>query len=161
MDRRDRLIKERRHDPYEARGKPREPSACPTCHAVFHDGRWQWGHPAENAHDLVCPACQRVAEEMPAGILVLAGDFHLAHRVEILGLIRGVEERETKQHPLKRIMQVSECGDELQVTTCEASLARSIGDAIHHAYAGELDYHYPDDGGDVLRVHWERSTGAA
>jgi hypothetical protein len=155
LERRDRLIQERRHDPYEARRKPREPSACPTCHAVFHDGRWQWSRPAADARNLVCPACQRTAEQMPAGILRLSGDFHLAHRVEILGLIRGVEKREAKEHPLKRIMQVSECGEELEVTTCEAGLARSLGDAIHHAYKGELDYHYPD-GGDVLRVHWKR-----
>ena len=155
MTRRDRLIKERRHDPYQARGKPREPSACPSCHAVFHDGCWRWGQLPEGARDVVCPACQRAADGMPAGILVLSGDFHLAHRVEILGLIRGVEEREAKQHPLKRIMQVSESGEEFQVTTCEASLARSIGDAIHHAYQGELDYHY-SDGGNVLRVHWKR-----
>jgi hypothetical protein len=92
---------------------------------------------------------------MPAGILTLSGEFHLAHRKEILGLIRHVEERETKQHPLKRIMQVSETGDELQVTTCEAGLARSLGDAIHHAYRGELDYHYPEGAG-VLRVQWRR-----
>jgi hypothetical protein len=92
---------------------------------------------------------------MPAGILTLFGDFHLAHREEILGLIRRAEEREVKQHPLKRIMQISESGEELQVTTCEASLARSIGGAIHHAYQGELDYHYPDGEG-VLRVHWKR-----
>jgi hypothetical protein len=35
------------------------------------------------------------------------------------------------------------------------SLARSIGDAIHHAYQGELDYRYPEGSG-VLRVHWRR-----
>jgi len=155
VTRRDRLIRERRHDPYEARGKPREPSACPTCHAIFRDGRWQWDRPVADSQEVVCPACQRAADDMPAGILTLSGEFHLAHRKEILGLIRHVEEREAKQHPLKRIMQVSETGDELEVTTCEAGLARSLGDAIHHAYQGELDYHYPDGAG-VLRVQWRR-----
>ncbi len=155
MPRRDRLIRERRHDPYQSRGKPREPSTCPSCQAIFHEGRWQWARSAEDAHALICPACQRTADQMPAGILTLSGDFHLDHRKEILGLIRHAEEREAKQHPLKRIMQISESGGEMQVTTCEASLARSLGDAIHHAYQGELDYHYPDGGG-VLRVHWKR-----
>ena len=155
MPRRDRLIRERRHDPYEARGKPREPSVCPTCKAVFHDGRWQWARPAEDAHEVVCPACQRSSDQLPAGILTLSGSFHLEHRKEILGLIRHVEEREAKQHPLKRIMEISESGEEMQITTCEASLARSIGDAIHHAYRGELDYRYPEGSG-VLRVHWRR-----
>jgi len=155
MPRRDRLIRESRHDPYEARTKPREPSVCPTCKAIFHNGRWQWAPPAANAQEVVCPACQRTADDMPAGVLTLTGKFHLEHRVEILGLIRHTEEREAKQHPLKRIMQVSESGDAMEITTCEASLARTLGDAIHHAYNGEFDYHYPDGGG-VLRVHWKR-----
>jgi NMD protein affecting ribosome stability and mRNA decay len=109
----------------------------------------------EGAHEVVCPACQRISDEMPAGILTLSGKFHLEHRKEILGLIRHAEEREAKQHPLKRIMQVAESEEELEVTTCEASLARSIGNAIHHAYDGELDYKYPAGSG-VLRVHWTR-----
>jgi hypothetical protein len=154
MQRRDRLIQEHRHDPYEARSKPREPSACPRCHAIFHGGRWQWGQPAADAHEVVCPACLRVADDMPAGLLVLSGDFHLAHRPEILGLIRHVEEREAGQHPLKRIMRVTEADDEVTIATCEASLARAIGQAIHHAYQGELDFHYGD--GDLLRVRWHR-----
>ena len=92
---------------------------------------------------------------MPAGILTLAGRFHLEHRDEILGLLRHVEEREARDHPLKRIMQISEMGDEVEIQTCEANLARSLGDAVHRAYRGELDYHYPGEG-DVLRVRWER-----
>jgi hypothetical protein len=155
MPRRDRLIRERRHDPYEARGKVREPSACPSCEAIYRGGRWRWGRRTADAQDLVCPACQRIADDMPAGILTLAGDFHLSHRQEILGLIRHVEDREARQHPLKRIMRVSEGGDELEVTTCEAHLARSLGDAIHHAYQGDLEYHYPEGSG-VLRVRWSR-----
>ena len=155
MPRRDRLIRERRHDPYEARAKAREPSACPGCQAIYREGRWRWGRRTADSQVLVCPACRRIADGMPAGILTLRGDFHLAHRQEILGLIRHVEDREARQHPLKRIMQVSEAGDELEVTTCEASLARSLGDAIRHAYQGELDYEYPG-GGNVLRVRWNR-----
>jgi len=155
LSRRDRLIQESRHDPYEARTKPREPSVCPTCHAVFHDGRWQWAQPESDAHEVTCPACQRTADAMPGGILTLSGKFHLEHRAEILGLIRHTEEREVKQHPLKRIMEISETGDEMEVTTCEPNLARAIGDAVHGAYKGELDYHYPSGGG-VLRVRWTR-----
>jgi hypothetical protein len=49
----------------------------------------------------------------------------------------------------------SEAGDELLITACEASSARSIGAAIHHLYGGELDYHSSDDGG-ILRIHWKR-----
>jgi hypothetical protein len=52
-------------------------------------------------------------------------------------------------------MRVTESDDEVTIATCEASLARSIGEAIHHAYQGALDYRYPEDG-DLLRVRWSR-----
>ncbi|MDP6980799.1 MAG: hypothetical protein QF570_19725 [Myxococcota bacterium] len=41
MSRRDRLIQEHRHDPYQARAKLKEPSVCSGCQAAFHNGRWQ------------------------------------------------------------------------------------------------------------------------
>jgi hypothetical protein len=50
---------------------------------------------------------------------------------------------------------VIEQGDEVQIRTADADLARSLENAIHHAYQGELDYHYPGEG-DLLRVRWER-----
>jgi hypothetical protein len=155
VSRRDRLIQEREHDVYRTSKKLPDPSACKTCRAVYRKGRWQWGHPPVEAKPVLCPACHRIEDDMPAGILKLAGEFHLEHRAEILGLIRNIEERELKDHPLKRIIEVTEQGDEMQITTADADLARSLGTAIRHAYKGELDYHYPGEG-DVLRVRWER-----
>jgi hypothetical protein len=155
MARQDRRIREREHDPYKTRKKLADPSACTQCRAIYRDGRWQWGRAPVDAHPAVCPACQRIRDDCPAGLLTLAGRFHLEHRPEILGLLRHVEDREAKQRALKRIMAVEEIGDEIQVTTADASLARNLGDALHHAYQGELDYTYPEEGG-VLRVRWQR-----
>jgi hypothetical protein len=155
MVRLDRRICEREHDPYKARRKLADPSACTQCRAVYRDGRWQWGRAPVTAHPIVCPACQRIRDDCPAGLLTLAGKFHLEHRPEILGLLRHVEEREAKQRALKRIMAVEEIGEEIQVTTADASLARNLGDALHHAYQGDLDYTYPEEGG-ILRVRWQR-----
>jgi len=50
-------------------------------------------------------------------------------------------------------MQVSEPGEDLEVTTREASRVRSIGDALYHAYQGELEDHH-SDGTNVVRVPW-------
>jgi hypothetical protein len=155
VGRRDRLVQEREHDTYRTSKKLPDPSACSKCRAMYRNGRWEWGHPPVDANPVVCPACQRIQDDMPAGILTLVGKFHLEHRPEILGLLRNVEEREVKDHPLKRIIDVIEEGDEVQIRTADADLARSLGNAIHHAYRGELDYHYPGEG-DVLRVRWER-----
>ena len=155
MQRRDRLIREREHDPYKTRLKLEDPSACSECRVVYHNGRWQWGAPPADAKPVLCPACQRARDGEPAGILTLSGGFHLEHRAEILGLIRNIEEREAKAHAMKRIMAVVEHQDEVEITTSEQGLARSLGDALHHAYQGDLDYKYPDGGG-VLRVRWSR-----
>lgn len=155
MPRRDKLIREHEHDPYQTRKKLSDPSACTECHAMYRNGRWQWGHPPADAKPVLCPACRRGRDGLPAGILSLEGEFHLAHRAEVLGLIRNIEAREAKNHALKRIMTVEEEGQTLTVNTAHPGLARSLGDALHHAYRGELDYHYPEEGG-VLRVRWSR-----
>jgi hypothetical protein len=34
-------------------------------------------------------------------------------------------------------------------------MARAIGDAVQHAYKGELCYQYTDEA-DILRVAWKR-----
>jgi len=155
MTRRDRLIQDKDHDVYRTDKKLPDPSACETCHAIYRDGRWQWGPPPADARPVTCPACRRKEEGMPAGILKLVGRYQLEHRADMLGLIRNIEEREMKDHPLKRILEVTEQDDTVTITTADANLARSLGNAIHHAHQGELDYHYPGEG-DVLRLRWER-----
>ena len=122
---------------------------------MYRDGRWRWGSPPADAKRVLCPACQRIRDGYPAGRVSLSGDFVGEHREELVGLIRGVEERESKEHPLKRIMEIAESEDGLTVTTADSGLSRNIGDALERAYAGELDYEYPDDG-DLLRVRWVR-----
>jgi hypothetical protein len=41
------------------------------------------------------------------------------------------------------------------VTTTDIHLARGIGDALHSAYKGELEYHYNKEE-NLLRVEWRR-----
>ena len=48
---------------------------------------------------------------------------------------------------------LAELLDELAIS--QAELARSIGDAVHRAYKGELCYQYTDEA-NILRVVWER-----
>ena len=153
--RRDRLIREREHDPYRSRGKLPDPTACPECRAMYRDGRWAWGRPPADAHPTRCPACQRVRDDYPAGTLTVSGDFAAAHRSEILGLALNVEEREKAEHPLKRIMAVRDEEGGFQITTTDAGLARNIGDALQRAYEGDLDYRYADQE-TLLRVRWHR-----
>jgi NMD protein affecting ribosome stability and mRNA decay len=153
--RRDRLVQETRHDPYQAKMKLHEPTVCPDCGAVFHDGHWQWMERPAGAHEERCPACQRVHEEYPAGFVRIQGGFFGQHRDELLHCVRNEETREKAEHPLKRIMQIEEQDGGVLVTTTDIHLARGIGEALHHAYQGTLEYHY-NERENLLRVLWER-----
>lgn len=153
--RRDRLIQEEVHDTYKSRTKLPEPTVCPRCGAVFHEGRWQWAAKPAGAHEEICPACHRIHDEFPAGFLTLGGKFFREHREEILHLVRNEGEREKTEHPLKRIINIEDHDDGVLVTTTSIHMARRIGDAVHHAYQGELEFHYNEEE-NLLRVNWAR-----
>lgn len=151
--RHDRLLQERVHDAYKIKGKLPEPSVCVQCGAVFNDGRWQWSKATATAYETTCPACHRIHDQFPAGYITLQGKFFLDHHDEIMNLVHNEEKRERAEHPLKRIMAVEIKGDAVLVTTTDIHLARSIGDALHHAYRGNLEYHYNPEQ-NLLRVGW-------
>lgn len=153
--RRDRMIEETVHDPYESRQKPRGTSVCPDCGAVYAMGRWARAPRPDDAVEHRCPACQRIEDRFPAGYVTLSGPFFHAHREEILHLVRNEEARESAEHPLKRIMSIEEDAYSVVITTTDLHLARRIGMAVHHAWQGELDLKYaPDE--YLIRVHWKR-----
>lgn len=153
--RHDRLLQEAEHDSYQSKGKLHEPTVCPDCGAVFHEGRWQWLERPADAHEERCPACQRLHDEFPAGYVHLTGDFLNEHEVEILNLVRHQETQEKSEHPLKRIMNTERTPEGYLITTTDIHLARRIGEAIHHAYQGDLEFHYNPQQ-FLLRVTWQR-----
>lgn len=153
--RRDQLRQEREHDTYKLRGKLAEPSACGRCGAVYRAGRWQWGARPPGATEVVCPACQRIADRFPAGFVHVGGAFFAARRDELMKLLRHHEEKQKAEHPLARIMAIEEEADGILVTTTDMHLARDLGAALHHAYQGELAFHY-NEAENLLRVNWSR-----
>lgn len=153
--RRDRLLKELVHDPYMATRKLPEPTVCPSCEAVFHEGRWMWGERPTKTAEVLCPACRRAHDKEPAGLLTISGEFWRAHEDEIKNLARNVESREKAEHPMKRIMDMDTRDDRLAISFTEPHLARAVGEAIEHAYNGELDFRY-NQGEYYLRVTWRR-----
>lgn len=142
-------------DSYRLSGKPPEPALCPECGVVFHEGRWQWLAKPAGAHEVLCPACARMHDGIASGYLKLEGEFLAMHHGEILNLVRHVEKREASEHPLQRIMSIMEAGGEVLITTTDVHLARAVGEAIRHAYQGELVLRYADNE-NVLRAHWKR-----
>lgn len=153
--RHDRLLQEQVHDAYKIKGKLHEPTVCPQCGAVYHQGRWQWLKAPADAQQHSCPACLRIHDHYPAGFLTLKGDFFNLNCDEIMLLIHNEEKHARKEHPLKRIMATEEKDGSTLVTTTDIHLARRLGEALHHAYQGELDYHYNPEQ-NLLRVTWAR-----
>ncbi|MDP3844390.1 MAG: BCAM0308 family protein [Oxalobacteraceae bacterium] len=142
-------------DPYQQQEKLPEPSVCSDCGAAYHEGRWQWTVPTADAHKTQCPACKRIHEKLPAGYVSIDGQYAQEHSDEVRNLIRNVEAREKSEHPLQRIMSIEESPGNLLITTTDIHLARGIGEALHHAYKGDLDFHY-NKAEYLLRVHWKR-----
>jgi hypothetical protein len=135
--RRDRLLRERIHDPYKTRLKVPEPTGCPQWGAVFHEGRWRWAPPPEGAHGEVWQACRRINNRYPAGEVKIGGGFAARHRQEIVLLARHQE--------LHRIMSIDDEDGSLMVRTTDIHLPRRIGEALRHAYHGDLEFHYDEE----------------
>jgi NMD protein affecting ribosome stability and mRNA decay len=155
MLRHEQLLQELEHDPLKPARKLPEPTRCPECAAVFRRGRWTWAAAPEEANAALCPACRRVREELPSGFVTLKGAFFSEHRDEILQQVHRCEAAQKRNHPLQRIMALKPKGRGMVVTTTDPHLARRIGDALHHAYKGELEYRYNKQD-KLLRVSWSR-----
>lgn len=153
--RRDRLVKEKRHDTYRESGKWPEPTICTECQSVFSQGRWTWKREPPEAKKVVCPACQRIHDNYPAGTLELKGDFFNLNRSEILNLIHNEEKKEKGEHPLERIMEIQEEESQTIITTTGIHIARRIGEAVAHAYQGDLAFTY-GEGEKTIRLSWTR-----
>jgi len=142
-------------DPYRRTARPRQPTVCPTCKAVFAEGRWTWGKPPEDAQEENCPSCQRIQDEFPAGYVTIKGEFIKAHRDEIVALIQSKEKREVSEHPLQRIMKIADVHGGIEITTTDSHLARGIAEAVHEAYKGDLKLRYSRDE-NLVRAVWKR-----
>lgn len=148
------LLKEHTHDTYKLRGKLPEPTACPDCGAIYRKGRWTWGVRPPGAHEETCPACHRIRDNYPAGMLHLSGPYFDAHKEEVLGLVRRQEVEAKREHPLCRIIAINEDEYGAVVTTTDTHLPRRIGEALWHSYHGELDLHYGQDP-RLIRMTWK------
>ena len=148
------LQKEYLHDTYKLRGKLPEPTVCPECGAIFRKGRWTWGVRPADAHEETCPACHRIRDHYPAGMLHLSGPFFTDHKEEVLRLVRHQETEAKREHPLCRIIAIAEDEYGTVVTTTDMHLPRRIGEALWHAYHGDLDLHYGQDP-RLIRMTWK------
>lgn len=154
--RHDRLVEDTRHDPYRLDQKLSDSTQCPSCGAVYREGRWQWRSDSAPGSESICPACRRIEDRYPAGIVKLGGTFFAAHREEILNLLTNLEAHERDEHPQQRVMEITGRDEsEATVTTTGSHLARAMGEALHRAYEGALNFRYSERE-NLIRVSWRR-----
>ena len=141
------------NDPYQRQQKLPDGTMCSDCRAVYRRGRWQLGSEGSPVHQVRCPACRRIVEHLPAGILTLHGDFAHRHKDRMLDLARHEEAAERKEHPLNRIGDVAESAQGIVIHTTDIHLPRRIGEAIRRAFHGSIDMDF-DENSYFVRVDW-------
>jgi NMD protein affecting ribosome stability and mRNA decay len=104
---------------------------------------------------VLCPACQKLRDYAPNGVLRLTGDFVALHRDEILNLIRNQTRKADSVNPLERVMSVEAQSNGIELTTTNEKLAQRIGRAIFKAYSGRVEYQWSPDN-KLARVYWHR-----
>ncbi len=155
-------------DSYLPRGASRRISVCEGCRAVYMNKRWYIGAELDeqvsqlsDTATTVCPACLKIRDNFPGGIVTLKGDYVLEHKQDIMNLIRNEEERARGFNPLERVMSVRENGyGSIVVSTTNEKLAQRLGRAIKKAFHGEVAYHWSHDN-KLVRVDWVREMAGA
>lgn len=139
-----------------------EAVVCSGCGAIFWGKRWfsdgdkavtiPAGHTTRKG---VCPACQRIKDGNPAGVVTFSGDYLLQHGDLILNAIRNIEARTRARNPLARIMEISREGGVLTVSTTDERLAERLGKEIYKSHKGKLGFQWSEDE-SFVRVNWSR-----
>jgi hypothetical protein len=128
------------------------------CGAVFSNKRWHLTERGTIPHGeqrVVCPACRRIADRNPAGIVSLKGSFFADHGAEIDNLIRNTAEAAALKNPLGRIMDISREKEGVTITTTDVKLAQKIGREVFKSHGGDLQFTWSHAVGPV-RISWSR-----
>ena len=147
----------RSKDAYQEKGGVRGNAYC-LCGTLFRNKRWchdESDPDQQEGHELVCPACRRVADRNPAGIAFLSGDYYAAHETEILNQIMTTTLASISKNPLGRVMEIRQEKDSVTIATTDVKLAQKIGRDVFKSQGGELHYIW-SHAENPVRVTWFR-----
>jgi hypothetical protein len=150
-------------DSYLPRGASRSMSVCGGCRAVYVNKRWYADGDAykstvniRETTPVICPACLKIRDNFPGGIVTLKGDYVLPHKGDLMNLVRNEEERARGLNPLERVIAIKENGfGSIVISTTNEKLAQRLGRAIKRAFHGDVAYHWSHDN-KLVRVEWVR-----
>lgn len=155
--------KEKEHpkqDPYAILRANRGRAICRRCGAIYAKKRWHLDEEesrkmasSPRVQKIVCPACQKIRDDYPEGIVTLKWSSLPDHEAEIRGLISNVEARAISINPLARVMKVVGRRGGLEVQTTNDRLAQRIGRELVRAFQGAVSYRWAHRD-MLLRVEW-------
>ena len=148
-------------DPYMTLRAPKGPAMCRKCQVIYSDKRWRFDEveacklaASPRTQKLVCPACQKIRDGYPEGIVTLQWSALKDHEAEIRGLIGNVEARALSVNPLGRVMKIDSQRKDFEVQTTNDRLAQRIGRELVRAFKGKVTYKWAHR--DMLvRVTWQ------
>ena len=156
-------------DPYIPEEHIPDGTTCDLCGSVAHEGHWhvsadyqlpiRKGEHRNNEvhHKTLCPACRKIQDHVPGGVLQITGSFFWDHEEEILNLIRNEAIKAMGLNPLERIMSLEYGDGVIEITTTNEKLAQRIGKALHKSYSGTIEYKWSEDT-KLARVSWHRDS---
>ncbi len=149
-------------DVYVSDEARKEIAVCTGCKALYKNKRW---FPKEDEsakisrdmvkYEVICPACQRIEDDNPAGIVTFSGNYLVEHELEILNIIKNEAEKTSIKNPLARIMEIRQEGNVMTIRTTDDKLAQKLGTNIYKAHSGNLEYQWSKDY-NFVRVNWSR-----
>ncbi|MEN3044504.1 MAG: BCAM0308 family protein [Candidatus Hydrothermales bacterium] len=125
-------------DPYMDKSLYSDPTQCPSCGLIYHKKRWinnseLLKNIKENEKRIEqkdCPACRKIKDKYPLGIVEIKGEFVSKKNEEIHSRVKHIAADEYIHNPLERIISVKDEGDKITIETTTEHLAEKIGKSI-------------------------------
>jgi hypothetical protein len=147
-----RSITRKSRDPYVRDAKHADAVVCDHCGVVGHGGRWYWGAPPlGEVRGGSCPACERIRDRAPAGSLRLSAAMR-ERRDEVVRVVRSLEAAERLEHPLERLIAVTDRRGQLWVSTTGIHLARRIASQLARRFHAKPRIRFDRD--HEVRIDW-------
>lgn len=136
---------------------------CTLCHNVHFKKRW---YPSlavlqEQLQDKklqasrkeICPACRMVKEHLFEGELFVEG-FPVAHKADLLNLIKNFGQHATEIDPQHRIIKIGGTAKKLYITTTENQMADRLARKIRDAFKTvKIHFSHSKEPYEVDRIH--------
>lgn len=138
--------------------KPKEPTICDRCGAVFSHKTWREGRRLtgallNSAAWSTCPSCVQRGHAEYYGRLLARGTGVAANLEAIRSRIRNVANRAAFTQPERRIVSAEWDGATLEVLTTSQKLAHRIARELEKAFGGKASYSWSDVDGSLFATY--------